>query len=310
MGVLAMTVGAIILALWQVPNAAAQTTVTLLPSFLNFPPTLVGTTSAAQTSTLTNTGSQPLTITSITAAGLFKQTNNCPASPMTIPPGGTCTFTVSFQPGAGGPAAGLISVTDNVLPAQVISLGGNGEDFSLAISPASATVAAGQSATFTMTAAPQGGFNLPVTFSCGDLPAGASCSFSPNPVTLDGTNPVQVTVTVATTARALGVPGHWPDGVSPNGWAQHSARWLWAFLIGLGGLVAVRSRRLGLRMTSTALALLLLAVLGIAACGGGGGGGGGTSGTPAGSYSLLVTGSASAGSANLQNPVSMTLVVQ
>ena len=309
---LAMAVSAIVLGVWQAPNAAAQAAVTLSPNVLTFPSQLVGTTSAAQTSTLTNTGNQPLTIASITVAGLFKQTNNCPVSPMTIPPGGTCTFTVSFQPGAGGPAAGLISITDTAAPpVQVISLGGAGEDFSLAISPASDTVTAGQSATFTMTATPQGGFNLPVTFSCGDLPAGASCSFSQNPVTLDGTNPVQVTVTVATTARALDVPGHGPDGVPPNGRTHLSMRWLWAFLIGLGGLVAVRSRRLGLRMTSTALALLLLAILWIGACGGGsGGGGGGTSGTPAGSYSLLITGSASAGSATLQNPVSMTLVVQ
>jgi Abnormal spindle-like microcephaly-assoc'd, ASPM-SPD-2-Hydin len=291
------------------PNAAGQAAVTLSTNILNFPAQLASTTSAAQTATLTNSGDQPLTILSIVLAGLFTQTNDCPASPMTLPPGGSCTFTVTFQPLTGGPAAGLITITDNAVPSpQVISLGGTGQDFSLSISPSSATVTAGQSATFTLTVTPAGGFNLPVTFSCSDLPGAASCSFSQNPVTLDGTNAAMVTVTVSTTARALTVPGGGPESAPPNLWTR---RWLWVLLIGLAGLVAVRRRRLGRAAASVALGLLLLAALAISACGGGSGGSsGGGSGTPAGSYSLLVTGSTPAGSGTLQNPVSMTLVVQ
>jgi Cep192 domain 4 len=293
------------------PNAAGQAAVTLSTNILNFPAQLAATTSAAQTVTLTNSGDQPLTIASIVLAGLFSQTNDCPASPMTLPPGGSCTFTVTFQPLTGGPSAGLITITDNAspFPEQAISLGGTGQDFSLSVSPSSATVTAGQSATFTLTVTPAGGFNLPVTFTCSDLPAAASCSFLPNPVTPDGTNASAVTTTVSTTARALGAPG--PNAAPPNLWTR---RWLWVLLIGLAGLLAVR-RRLGTGMVSAALGLLLLAALAISACRGGGSGGsgggpGGSSGTPAGSYSLLVTGSTPAGSATLQNPASMTLVVQ
>jgi hypothetical protein len=67
-------------------------------------------------------------------------------------------------------------------------------------------------------------------------------------------------------------------------------------------------------MGGAALVMLLLAAaFGISACGGGGGSGGGLggiTGTPAGTYSMLVNGSTPAGSATLQNPVDVTLVVQ
>jgi len=55
--------------------------------------------------------------------------------------------------------------------------------------------------------------------------------------------------------------------------------------------------------------MLLLAALAVSACGGGGGGGGGISGTPAGSYTLLVTGTTPA-APSLQNPVGLNLIVQ
>ncbi len=48
---------------------------------LTFPNTLVGTTSAAQTLTLTNTGTGPLAISSILTTFDYAQTNNCPVSP-------------------------------------------------------------------------------------------------------------------------------------------------------------------------------------------------------------------------------------
>src|SRR5262249_15115620 len=55
-------------------------TVTLAPPSLNFGNQTVGTTSATQTVTLTNTGASPLLISTISITGNFSQTNNCPAS--------------------------------------------------------------------------------------------------------------------------------------------------------------------------------------------------------------------------------------
>ncbi len=58
--------------------------------------------------------------------------------------------------------------------------------FTLALSPSSQSVAAGGSATYTVSINAVSGFNEPVGLYCVELPAGASCSIAPNP-TLPGT---------------------------------------------------------------------------------------------------------------------------
>ncbi len=76
--------------------------------------------------------------------------------------------------------------------------------FSLSAAPTTVSVAAGASITSVITVAPIGGATPTVNFtpsSCSGLPAGATCSFSPAGVTLNGTASQNVTVTVATTAN-------------------------------------------------------------------------------------------------------------
>jgi hypothetical protein len=68
-------------------------------------------------------------------------------------------------------------------------------DYSLALSPTSATVTVGSSATYTVNITRTGGFTGGVTFSISGLPAGAAGSFSPNPST---TNSSTLTVTTST----------------------------------------------------------------------------------------------------------------
>jgi len=76
--------------------------------------------------------------------------------------------------------------------------------FSIAVSPSTASVTAGTSATFTVTLAAQNGpFNSPVTLSCSNLPAQASCTFSP-PVVTPGAGTAQSMLTI-TTAGATSV---------------------------------------------------------------------------------------------------------
>jgi len=99
-------------------------TVTLTPSNLIFATQLVGTTSPSQAATLTNTGNQPITISSIVAPAPFSQTNNCPA---TLPVGGNCLIQVVFTPTDKGTVNGTLSVTDDAVGSpQNVALSGTG----------------------------------------------------------------------------------------------------------------------------------------------------------------------------------------
>jgi hypothetical protein len=98
--------------------------VTLAPTSLTFASQAVGTTSPAQPATLKNTGSGPLTITSISTAGDFAQTNNCGT---TVNAGVSCTFNVTFIPTAAGTRTGNITVTDDATGSpHSVSLTGTG----------------------------------------------------------------------------------------------------------------------------------------------------------------------------------------
>jgi len=79
-------------------------------------------------------------------------------------------------------------------------------DFSISPNPASLTITAGQAATYALTVTPASGFNQLVTLSCSDAPPASTCVATPSMVTPDGLNPVAVTVTVQTTARAVTIP--------------------------------------------------------------------------------------------------------
>lgn len=80
------------------------------------------------------------------------------------------------------------------------------QDFSLSTAPATASVNAGQSATYALTVTPGGGFHQTVTLGCSGFPAASTCVITPPTVTLDGTNPATATIVVQTTARAVVPP--------------------------------------------------------------------------------------------------------
>ena len=88
-------------------------------------------------------------------------------------------------------------------------------DFTAAAAPASATITAGGSATFTVTTTPAHGFSQAVTWNCTGAPMGASCSVSPASLTLDGTHAATATVTLSTTARAWSPPPLSPRSLPP-----------------------------------------------------------------------------------------------
>jgi uncharacterized repeat protein (TIGR01451 family) len=109
-------------------TATTAPAVTLAPATLTFTSQAVGTTSAAQTVTLTNSGNAALTITGVTVtgtnAGDFAQTNTCPAS---LAASATCTISVTFTPALAGVRTANISIADNAAGSpQTVSLTGTG----------------------------------------------------------------------------------------------------------------------------------------------------------------------------------------
>jgi hypothetical protein len=72
-------------------------------------------------------------------------------------------------------------------------------DYTLSTSPSSATIAAGKSATTTLTVTPVGGYSGTVKLSCGPLASGITCTFAPVTVT-PSNGAATTTLTVATTA--------------------------------------------------------------------------------------------------------------
>jgi hypothetical protein len=139
---------------------------------------------------------------------------------------------------------------------------------------------------------PANGYTGSVTLTCTVTstvtftPAQANCSFSMNPVSVTSANPVAPTMTFKT--------------VGPSAALLRHANTLYALwlpvpglaLIGLGlGSRSSRPKKLfGLLLLWIVLATLII----LPACGGGnsggGGGGGGHPGTPAGTYTLTITG--------------------
>ncbi|HEV3278818.1 MAG TPA: FG-GAP-like repeat-containing protein [Terriglobia bacterium] len=102
----------------SVPN------VVLTPTSLTFSTQLVNTTSPAQNVTLMNTGTGPLTISSITVSGNFAETNTCGSG---VPGGGSCTISVTFTPKGQGTRAGAVTITDNAGNSpQMVPLSGLG----------------------------------------------------------------------------------------------------------------------------------------------------------------------------------------
>jgi hypothetical protein len=145
------TIQAIATASGYSTSAVASATYTIVfpvavvaPASLTFGSQTTGTTSAAQTVTLSNTGSAALAVASVSITGDFSQTNNCGSS---VAVGDSCTISVTFTPTAAGARTGTLTVTDNSNGAagstQTVSLTGTGTTPAplAGISPASLTFA-------------------------------------------------------------------------------------------------------------------------------------------------------------------------
>jgi VCBS repeat-containing protein len=205
------------------------------------------------------------------------------------------TITVTASGSGVSSATATFSLTVNPAPA-----------FSLAVSPASTSVTAGQSATYTLSVTPVGGFNQQVALSCTGAPSEATCSVSPSSVTLDGAGVAKPTVMVSTTAASLATRGRRlvPPRTAPDvPWGA------WPLLLAvLSSFASWRGRRVRFRLAGLAAAMFL--ILGWAACGGGGSSTTTTnSGTPTGTYKLTLTGTYSGSSGNMTQTTTASLTV-
>lgn len=176
--------------------------------------------------------------------------------------GGTTGFT--------GSTSGAVTVTITAAVAP---------SFAVSVSPTSGSVAAGGGTSATISVTPAGGFSAAVSLACSGAPANATCSVNPATVTPNG-SAVTATLTIATdvatmSAKRGSLPG---EEEAPTVLLSGGALLGWALL---------RRRRRQSWYVQLGIALVLLAAGAVTGCGGPGT----ANKTPAGTYSLTVTGS-------------------
>jgi hypothetical protein len=283
--------------------------VSLSPASLSFAATGVGLTTQPQTLTLTNNGGLPLTISAITASAGFTIASN--ACTTTLAANAACAITMLFAPTAAGPLSGTLTLTDNAPSGtQAAILSGIGIDFTLAASgPTSVTVAAsGASATYPLLLSSMTGLSGDVAMNCSGFPANSTCNVVPAIAQLGGTSTISVTV-------ETGVGPSASSRASGRTQAENQRRPMSPprtifFALVLPLALCLRSRRRRTHLASLVMLLTLLTTL--TGCGAdrvipastitpvN------TNPTPAGTYTLTVSGSA----AGLTHSVTLTLVVQ
>jgi hypothetical protein len=200
---------------WMTPLLGAggtgtgPATDTLSATALTFPSTDSGQLSTAQTVTLTNSGSLPLTSISVSVSGEFQQTNFCTAN---LAANSSCTISVQFAPTTTGVQNGTLSISD-ITRAQPQTVALSGTSLAppvLGVNPASLTFAgqtAGQpSSAQTVTITNTGGAPLAnVGFQITGLSAGSfawSASTCPTTLANGGNCTVQVVFSPAAAGGA------------------------------------------------------------------------------------------------------------
>jgi hypothetical protein len=296
---------------WVVPlsgTGSGQVSSTIAPTSLTFANQAVGTSSQAQSLTISSTGTVNIDFSSVVLTNTtdFSMINSCNSS---LNPTNSCTIGITFTPSKLGSITGSVVVTTNEATSHTIPISGNGDNFSIAPasgSSTSATVSAGHTAMYQLSLAPQS-FSGSVALTCAPVTAipNATCSVTPNPATVSGAGATMVTVSVATAGRS-GIAfrsDKWkiPGLVVLEFLAEH---WLFYLLLSLALCTAVIEVR---RIPLALAAVMLLAAL-VSGCNASNSspGGGGSTGTPAGNYQLVVT----ATSSGVSRTITLNLTVQ
>ncbi len=199
------------------------------------------------------------------------------------------------------------SATTHVTPVSITFF-----DFAITADSNSQTVNAGNPGAYALNFTPEGPstFQQTVNYSCGQLPALTTCSFSPTQIA-SGSGITQVTLSISTIAAVASGRG---PGTSPRILILMTFLPVAGLAWSLGGAAALRRRR---RVAvAVVFAIIFLLALLQSACGSGLTGGGSDSnpaqpGTTPGSYTVMITAIEGSGSQAVQPPaVALTLTVQ
>jgi len=285
--------------------------------------------SGAQSVTLTNTGSATLSVMAVALGGnnpgdFAKTADTC--SSTSLPPTNSCVVTVTFTPTAAGTRSAVITFTDNATNSpQDVTLTGT-LDFTAnaaSNSSTSATVTAGQTATYILAFNGTPGVNGTLALSCSGAPQLATCTIAPTSLTLNGGATATATVTVTTTARGMGVPrGLRRPPTGPRGVPLLVWSLVLAELFAMAWVASKRARAntgadalanrsavLPFGFASALLFVAFLASVAMPSCGGGGVTPPPAAGTAAGTYNLSVTATFTSGTATVTHNIPLTLTV-
>jgi uncharacterized repeat protein (TIGR03803 family) len=206
------------------------------------------------------------------------------------------------------PSGGLINVNDGAIFRLSVGLNPPSPVYSLQVSaPTPGAISPGGSAQSAVSVVPANLYSGSVTLSCSVSPAvnpAPTCSFG-------STSPVSVSGGAGSATLTF-------MAIGPSAGVTRARELLYALLLPIPGLALInagfrprgsRRRLLGLLVLWVMLACLIV----VPACGGGGGsgggGGGGNSGTPAGTYTITITGSDASGAAQTSAIPTVTVVV-
>jgi Beta-propeller repeat len=201
-----------------------------------------------------------------------------------------------FQSTPGGKGDAFVAEIGFPAPSFSMSAGSN--------SSTSATVTAGQTATYNLQLTPANGFTGTVNLSCTGAPTKATCTPSISSVNVTDASAIPFSVSVSTTKNGL-----WPQSPVRD---PHVLRWYLPLTLLAQLLIAIyvwdRAVRLRKLRFIYAFAGVLLACVVLSAYGCSSGGSGNTpppSGTPPGSYTLSITGTSQTVSSAL--PLTLTV---
>lgn len=167
------------------PNATASPTAAVSPTSLNFASTATGSTSATQAVTLSNSGSGPLSISSITVNGSdFLRSGGSCAAGGSVAAGSSCTIGVAFKPQTAGSKTGSLSIAHNA----------TGSPSSVSLSGTATTPAAANPAV------------SPNTMSFGSVDVGSQSAAQTATVSNSGTAAMQIS-SLSITNSAFGISG-------------------------------------------------------------------------------------------------------
>jgi centrosomal CEP192-like protein/beta-propeller repeat-containing protein len=263
-----------------VAKFAVSSVIAVTPVSLDFGQQLLNQTSQSQVATITNNSSADLSFSappslSGPTASEFALVSACGA---TLAANTSCNVSLSFTPTVLGAASATLSFFDgDPSSPQTVPLTGVGiVDFSIS-APASETVTVGSSVGIPVTVTPLGGSTQTVNLDCQGAPSNSTCSVSPPMVTLDGAHAASATVMVQTKTGML--PGT-PSLQGPRDLSYCVLLCLLS-LATIGVFMKARQRRLHL-----VFGVALIACIVFVGCGGGSGG----TGTPKGTFTVVITG--------------------